>query len=67
MFVSSKILNTTLAWVLMLGAFSNAWAEEPAATPYRPTVSNPAALSAPGYFELELGALSAKGGEARIR
>jgi hypothetical protein len=28
---------------------------EPFATPYRPTVSNPADLSAPGYFELEAG------------
>lgn len=33
------------------------WAadDEPSATPYRPTVSNPADLSAPGYFELEAG------------
>ena len=37
------------------------------ATPYRPTVSNPAALSAPGYFEFEFGVLSAKSGEARYR
>jgi hypothetical protein len=29
--------------------------EEPAATPYRPTVANPAELSAPGYFEIEMG------------
>lgn len=29
--------------------------DAPAATPYRPTVSNPADLSAPGYFELETG------------
>lgn len=42
-------------------------AEEPAATPYRPTVSNPAALPAPGYFEFEFGVLNVKGGEARRR
>ncbi len=30
---------------------------EPAVTPYRPTVSNPADLSAPGWFEGELGGL----------
>ena len=30
-------------------------AEEPGVTPYRPTVSNPAALSAPGWLELEAG------------
>ena len=29
--------------------------EEPSATPYRPTVSNPAALSAPGWIEVEFG------------
>jgi len=29
--------------------------EEPAVTPYRPTVSNPADLSAPGWLEAELG------------
>jgi hypothetical protein len=28
---------------------------EPSVTPYRPSVSTPAALSAPGYLELELG------------
>lgn len=32
--------------------------DEPSATPYRPTVSNPAALSAPGWLEFEAGALS---------
>lgn len=43
-------------------------AEEPSATPYRPTVSNPAALPVPGYLELELGVTSAQGGaEARRR
>ena len=29
--------------------------EEPSVTPYRPSVSTPAALSAPGWLELELG------------
>jgi hypothetical protein len=37
-------------------------AEEPAATPYRPTVSNPADLSAPGLWEIEAGGLYSKGG-----
>jgi hypothetical protein len=32
------------------------------ATPYRPTVSNPAALPAPGRFELEAGFTHARGG-----
>jgi len=30
--------------------------EEPSVTPYRPSISTPAALSAPGWLELELGA-----------
>lgn len=37
-------------------------AEEPSATPYRPTVSNPADLSAPGYVEVEAGGLYTEGG-----
>ena len=45
-----------LALVLSLTVFIRpAAAEEEAATPYRPTVSNPADLSAPGYLELEFG------------
>jgi hypothetical protein len=44
---------------------STAFAEEVQVTPYRPTVSNPAALSAPGWFELELGWLGSKGGAVR--
>jgi len=44
------------ACILLLGAAAPAFtADEPAATPYRPTVSNPAALSAVGYFEVEAG------------
>ena len=31
--------------------------EQPSVTPYRPSVSTPAALSAPGWLELEVGAL----------
>ncbi|MHB1231335.1 MAG: transporter [Burkholderiales bacterium] len=40
-------------------------AEEPSATPYRPTVSNPAALSAPGWVELEAGVNRTSGGDDR--
>ena len=35
--------------------------EEPSVTPYRPSVSTPAALSAPGWLELEVGGLHARG------
>jgi len=36
--------------------------KEPAATPYRPTVSNPAELSEPGWLELEMGWQRIRGG-----
>jgi len=42
-------------------------AEEPAASPYRPTVSNPAALSEPGWLELELGLQRVHGGDNKRR
>ena len=42
--------------VMVTTAFGGyAAAEELSATPYRPTVSNPAALSAPGWLEFETG------------
>lgn len=40
---------------------SPALAQEPRATPYRPTVSNPAYLPVPGYLEVELGWRTLKG------
>jgi len=44
-----------------------AGAEEPEATPYRPTVSNPAALPVPGMPEIELGGLHTSGGSEQQR
>jgi hypothetical protein len=46
---------------LLLAAGARSWgaaadAEAPAVTPYRPSVSTPAALSAPGWLEVEVGA-----------
>lgn len=38
--------------------------DQPGVTPYRPTVSNPADLSAPGWLELEAGALSVHAADA---
>jgi hypothetical protein len=35
--------------------------EQPTVTPYRPSVSTPAALSAPGWIEVEAGVLQARG------
>ena len=42
-------------------------AEGPAVTPYRPSVSTPAALSAPGWLELEVGGLHAHDGSSARR
>lgn len=39
----------------MMSVICNAWAEEVRVTPYRPTVTNSAGLSAPGWVELEAG------------
>jgi hypothetical protein len=39
----------------------------PSVTPYRPSVSTPAALSAPGWLEIEVGALHAKGSGSERR
>lgn len=58
-FQGSVILLAACLWR------STAFAEEVQVTPYRPTVSNPAALSAPGWFELELGWLDSRGGAVR--
>jgi hypothetical protein len=42
-------------------------ADEPSATPYRPTVSTPAALSEPGWVELEFGGQRTHSGESLRR
>lgn len=48
------------------GRAQTAIEEPPAVTPYRPSVSTPAALSAPGYLEIEGGGLLARGsGDSR--
>ena len=39
--------------------------DEPAITPYRPSVSSPAQLPAVGQLEMELGGLSSKSGDSR--
>lgn len=49
------------AGMLLVAAAAPAYSgEEPSATPYRPTVSNPAALPVPGYLEVEAGFLRAR-------
>jgi hypothetical protein len=56
----------TMKAILALGllAFTHlAGAEEIAATPYRPTLSNPAELPVPGWLEVEAGVARSKGGD----
>lgn len=52
-----------LIGVLLASGCSGAWADrpvdDPSVTPYRPSVSTPAALSAPGWVEIEAGGLRA--------
>lgn len=54
------ILAAALAIALGSAGFAHA-AEEVAATPYRPTVANPAELPAPGWLEVEAGGLRDSG------
>jgi len=63
---AAKQLASGAILMLALAAPAPA-AEEPSATPYRPTVSNPAELSAPGWLEFEAGGLRQKGGELKRR
>jgi hypothetical protein len=56
--------------VLVCLAFGQtAFAEdsEPAATPYRPSVSAPAALSEPGWLDVEFGGQRTRGGGDKVR
>lgn len=55
------------AMLALLAGSAAALADGPAATPYRPTVSNPAALSAAGLFELEAGWLKTKASDGQRR
>jgi hypothetical protein len=56
--ILAAVLGGTVAW---------AGENEPAATPYRPSVSSPAALSAPGWLDMEFGALRVSGGGDKRR
>ena len=49
-------------FILTISLFNPAWADDDVeATPYRPTVANPAELSAPGWLELEGGWIASSG------
>lgn len=55
----------SIAALLIACTASSAFADAPAITPYRPTVSNSAQLPAAGQLELEMGVLSAKSDDER--
>ncbi|MDI1299891.1 transporter [Methylotenera sp.] len=65
---STKYLSV-LSFCLLIVSSLVAKAEDSTstATPYRPTVSNPATLSAPGWLEMELGWQTIKGGGDKWR
>jgi len=56
-----------LAALLLPALCLPAFADEPTATPYRPTVANPAELPVPGWLEVEAGLSRSKGGGAAWR
>jgi hypothetical protein len=61
---SSRVVKTIVALLAAVCGQSDAaesGEEPPSVTPYRPSVSTPAALSAPGWLELEVGGLHAHG------
>lgn len=55
------------AWAVAVPAIAAAAAtdDDPEATPYRPSVSTPAALSAPGWIEIEAGVARERQGASR--
>lgn len=58
----AKLIAFPLSFFLLSPALAQ---EERGVTPYRPSVSTPAQLPAPGQLELELGGLGVKMGDAR--
>jgi hypothetical protein len=61
--------SSILSFCMLIISSLAAQAEDstPTATPYRPTVSNPATLSEPGWLEMELGWQTTKGGGDKRR
>ncbi|MBV1777331.1 transporter [Burkholderiaceae bacterium DAT-1] len=52
---SGRILGPLLCTLAMVSVQADVVTDEPAVTPYRPSAATPAALSAPGWLELEGG------------
>ncbi|MFN0316278.1 MAG: transporter [Burkholderiales bacterium] len=60
-------IQSVIIAMMLSGAQRLMAGEAPSATPYRPTVSNPAALPAPGLWEFEAGFLGTRGGDSESR
>ena len=65
--ISPNCWLAVLATTLFIAPAAQAGEEEPGATPYRPSVSMPAALSAPGWLDMELGWQRTSGGGDKRR
>lgn len=61
------VATFTVGLLMLVSLVAKAEDTAPTATPYRPTVSNPATLSEPGWLELELGGQTTKGGSDKRR
>ena len=59
--------GTVFFLLMAVASIASAEEQEPSATPYRPTISNPAALSEPGWLELEMGLQRIEGGADKQR
>jgi len=64
--VARVSVRCAVALLSLAGAAAFADDAQPSVTPYRPSVSTPAALSAPGWLELEAGVQSDRG-DASVR
>jgi hypothetical protein len=65
--ISRKLALLFLGLPLSNATCVFAVAAEPSATPYRPSVSSPAALSEPGWLDMEIGWQRTQGGGDKIR
>jgi hypothetical protein len=61
------IVRTLLAAIVATGSLEALADDELSVTPYRPSISTPANLSAPGYLELEVGALAVRSANTERR
>jgi hypothetical protein len=61
------VVRTLLAAIVATASFGALADDELSVTPYRPSISTPANLSAPGYLELELGVLAVRSANSERR